>query len=265
LKIHSTAIVDVRAVLGDDVEIGPYAVVGADVTIGDRTVIGSHAIVSGLTKIGNDCQIHPHAVLGEPPQDKKYHGEKSGVIIGNNNIFREFVTVHAAVGECNMTVIGDNNMLMAYSHIGHNCKIGNNIYITNYVGISGGCQVDDRVVLGGLAGIHQNVHIGRLAMVGGLSKITHDVPPFVIAEGNPMRLIGLNSVGLRRNNISSKTRNELKEIFKLLVNRGNLSRLIAEAKEKPNDFPEVQEFIDFLELSGRSGRHLEQKSMVSSC
>lgn len=257
--IHPTAIIDPGAELGADVEVGPYSVIDANVVVGARTVIGPHVHLTGNTTIGEDCVIHTGAVLGEPPQDRRYRrGVTSYLTIGHRNIIREFVTMHLAVGEGNSTIIGDDNMIMAYCHIGHNCQIGNNVCMANYVGISGGCRIDDRVVLGGISGIHQNVHIGRLVMVGGYCKVTHDVPPFVIIDGPPSRLYGLNSVGLRRAGFSSDLRGHLKQAFRIVCHgQRNLTMVLAEARAVVPLVPEVDEFLQFMEQSGRSGRHLD--------
>lgn len=259
MKIHPTAIVHPEAELGTDVEVGPYSVIDASVEVGNRTVIGPYVHLTGNTTIGEDCAIHSGAVLGEPPQDRKFRrGQLTYLKIGHRNIIREFVTMHVAVGDGNATIIGDDNMLMAYCHIGHNCVIGNNICMANYVGISGGCRIDDRVVLGGISGIHQNVHIGRLVMVGGYCKVTHDVPPFVIIDGPPSRLYGLNSVGLRRAGLTTEVRGYLKKAFRMVCHtQRNLTFALAETRQAVPLIPEVNEFLDFLERSGRSGRHLE--------
>ncbi|HEY3379616.1 MAG TPA: acyl-ACP--UDP-N-acetylglucosamine O-acyltransferase [Armatimonadota bacterium] len=259
MNIHPTAIVDSGAELGADVVVGPYSVVDAHVVIGARTVVGAHVHLTGYTTIGEDCAIHSGAVLGEPPQDRKYHGkQRSYLNIGHRNIIREFVTMHLAVGEGNATTVGDDNMLMAYCHVGHNCVIGNNVCMANYVGLSGGCHIDDRVVLGGMCGIHQNVHIGRLVMVAGYCKATHDVPPFVIIDGPPSKLYGLNTVGLRRVGFSAELRAHLKQAFRLVCHgQRNLTAALAEARQVIPPLPEVEEFFHFMERSGRSGRHLE--------
>lgn len=260
MKIHPTAIVDPGAELGADVEVGPYSVIDANVVVGARTIIGPHVHLTGYTTIGEDCSIYSGAVLGQPPQDRKYRsGTVSYLKIGNRNIIREFVTMHLAVGEGNTTIIGDDNMLMACCHVGHNCVLGNNICMANYVGISGGCHIDDRVVFGGNSGIHQNVHIGRLVMVGGFCKVTHDVPPFVIIDGgSAARLYGLNSVGLRRAGFAAETRSLLKQAFRIVCHeQHNLTSALAEAKSTVPLTPEVLEFLQFLERSGRSGRHLD--------
>ena len=258
MNIHPTAIIDPGAELGADIVIGPYSIIGAHATIGDRVEIGPHVHITGHTTIGEDCRIHTGAVLGEPPQDRKYAREVSYLRVGRRNIIREFVTLHLAVGEGNATTIGDDNMLMAYSHVAHNCLIGNNVYIANYVGLSGGCQVDDRVMLGGMSGLHQFVHIGRMVMVGGYCKVNHDIPPFVMFDGTPPKLYGLNTIGLRRAGFPADLRAHLKRAYRLLcLTDCNLNEAILQARRELPPTPEIEEFLAFLERSGRTGRHLD--------
>ena len=263
--IHPTAIIDPGAELGDGVVVGPYSIIDAHVVIGHRTVIGPHTRITGHTTIGDDCTIFTGAVLGEPPQDRKYRQEVSFLRIGDRNIVREYVTIHLAVGEQNATVIGDDNMFMACSHVGHNCTIGSHVYMANYVGLSGGCRIDDRVVLGGMSGLHQFVHVGRLTMVGGYCKVAHDIPPFVIVDGPPAKLYGLNSVGLRRANFSPELRAHLKHAFRLVCySKRNLTEALSEARQTLPSLPELDEFLNFIERSGRSGRHLDPSRIQTS-
>jgi UDP-N-acetylglucosamine acyltransferase len=260
VNIHPTAVVDPRAELGPDVSVGPFCIIGGDVVIGARCQIGPHVHITGHTVIGDDCRIYTGAALGEPPQDFKYNGEVSFLRIGTGNIIREYVTMHLAVGDGNATIVGNDNMMMAYCHVGHNCVIGNNVCMANYVGISGFCQVDDRVVLGGMAGVHQNVHIGRLSMVGGYSKVTGDVPPFIMVDGRPARPFGLNTVGLKRAGFSSELRTYLKQAYRLLLHQNhNLTEALEVARLELPPLVEVQEFLTFVERSRVSGRHLELK------
>jgi UDP-N-acetylglucosamine acyltransferase len=258
VNIHPTAVIDPKAELGPDVTVGPFTVIGPDVVIGARTVLGPHVHITGRTTIGEDCRIHTGVALGEPPQDFKYRDEISYVRLGDRNTLREFVTIHLAVGDGNVTSVGNDNLLMAYCHIGHNCVLGNNICMANYVGISGCCQVDDRVVFGGMAGIHQNVHIGRMAMVGGSSKVTSDVPPFIMVDGRPARPFGLNTVGLKRAGFSPELRTALKQAYRLLLHQNhNMSEALEAAREELPAYQEVEEFVQFVAHSRLSGRHLE--------
>ena len=258
MNIHPTAIVDPGAELGDDVLIGPYTIIDRDVVLGNRVKVGPHVRITGHTTIGDDSEIFTSAVLGEAPQDHKYHNELSRLTIGQRNIIREFVTMHLAVGEGNATIIGDDNMFMACAHVGHNCVIGNHVVVCNYVGLSGGCRIEDRVVLGGMSGLHQFIHIGRMAMVGGYCKVNHDIPPFTIVDGSPMKLFGLNTVGLRRAGFSSELRGQLKQAFRLLCHdKGSLTQAIARVRAELPATPEMDEFVLFMERSGRGGRHLD--------
>jgi len=261
VKIHPTAIVDPGAELGADVEIGAYTIVDGDVVLGDRVRVGPHVRITGHTTLGDDCEVFTGAVLGEPPQDHKYHNELSYLTVGKRNVIREFVTMHLAVGEGNATMIGDDSMFMAYAHVGHNCLIGSNVTACNYVGLSGGCRIDDRVILSGMSGLHQFVHIGRMAMIGGYCKVNNDIPPFVLVDGPPMKIYGLNSVGLRRAGFSAELRTSLKQAFRLLcLENGSLIDAVARIRADHPDQPELEEFIRFMERSGRSGRHLDPKN-----
>src|SRR5688572_29683952 len=185
MRIHPTAVVDSKAELAPDVSVGPYCVIGPGVTIGARTRLEAHVVIESNTQLGEDCQIGQGAVLGGTPQDHKYKGESSYLIVGSRNIIREFATLHRATGEDEATRIGDDNMVMAYCHIGHNAQLGSGIVMANNVGISGHCLVEDRVVFGGMLGIHQFVRIGKFAMVGGFSKVVTDIPPFMMVDGRP--------------------------------------------------------------------------------
>ena len=184
-SIHPSAIVHSSAELGLGVSIGPFCVIGPDVVVGDGTTVDSHAVIEQWTTVGRNCQIGCGTVLGGTPQDHKFHGERSYLIIGDNNIIREYNTIHRGSGEESVTRIGSDNMLMAYCHVGHNCELRDNIVMANMVGISGHALIEDRVVFGGMVGVHQYIRIGRLAMIGGYSKVVQDIPPFMLADGNP--------------------------------------------------------------------------------
>lgn len=242
-EIHSTALVDPAAEIGMGVSIGPYSIIGPNVRIGDGTRIDPHVIIESNTTLGRDCIVLTGAVLGGAPQDYRFKGEESYLVIGDGNIIREYVTIHRASGEGESTVIGDNNMLMAYCHIGHNCTIGSGITMANMVGISGHVLVEDKVVFGGIVGVHQKVRIGKLAMVGGFSKVVQDVPPFVVADGRPTRVYDLNVIGLRRNGVSPKVRSDLKQAYKLLY-RSNLN--VTQALEAIENEVEPSEELDYL-------------------
>lgn len=260
VEIHPTAVVDKNAEFGDGVKIGPYCIVEENVTLGEGTVLESHVVIKRDTIIGKNCRIFSHCVIGEEPQDAKYKGERTRVIIGDNNIFRELITVHRATGEGEATIVGHNNMIMAYVHVGHNCAIGDNNLISNSAGISGHVTIEDRCVIGGFVGIHQFVHIGKMAMIGGLSKIVQDVPPFCTADGRPARVRGLNTRGLRRNGITTEERQQISSAFKLLY-RSNLNTTQAIERvraEVPPSEP-LEYLTSFIERvrEGRLGRQDE--------
>ncbi len=218
--IHPTAIIDPKAELDPSVEIAPNVVIGADVKIGANTVIGANVVIYGPIEIGCGNQIFPGAALGLPPQDLKYKGGKSSVKIGDRNTIREYVTVNRATGEEEETVIGNDNLLMAYVHVAHNCILGDRIVIANSVALAGHVEVESKAVIGGMLGIHQFVKIGKMAMLGGMSRIDRDAPPYMLVEGNPSRVRSLNLVALKRNNFDSDEIFLLKKAHKILYRSG---------------------------------------------
>ena len=250
--IHPTAIIDPQAKIGAGVKIGPYAVIGPHVTIGDGTEIMAHVVIDGWTTIGKNCRFFPSASIGSEPQDLKFKGEKSYVIIGDRSVFREYVTVSRATGEGEETRIGSDCLFHACTHVAHNCIIGNHVIMSNCAGLAGHVVVEDRVVIGGIAGVHQFVKIGRNSMIGGLAKVVQDIPPFVIADGQPARCIGLNSVGLSRAGIPENVRRELKKAFRLLYRSGlNLRDAIARMEEELDSSEETEHFLRFLRDADR--------------
>lgn len=259
--IHYTALVSSKAELGNGVIVGPYAIIEDDVVIGDGTIIEAHAIIKRWTRIGCNNHIYPGAVLGGEPQDIKFAGERSYLIIGDDNLIREHVTIHRASGEDQATVIGNGNMIMAYCHIGHNCRVGNGTNIASYTGISGHAVIEDYAVLGGMVGIHQFTTVGRLAMIGGMSKVVQDVPPFMMADGRPAKVVGVNKVGLRRDGVPPNVRMDLQHAYKLLY-RSNLNttqaleRIAAEIEPSP----QLEYLIDFIKrvAEGHLGRQLSK-------
>ncbi len=260
--IHETAIVHPSAELGVGVKVGPYSVIGPNTVIGDGTIIESHVVIEPWTTIGTNCRICTGAVLGGEPQDHKFKGERSFLKIGDRNIIREYVTIHRATGEDNSTVVGSDNMLMAYCHIGHNCNIGDGIMMANTVGISGHVVIEDKAVFGGMAGVHQYVRIGKLAMIGGHSKIVQDVPPFMMADGRPARVCELNVVGLRRSGVPPKVRTELRQAYKLLYRSNlNLSQAIETIVSDIEPSPERDYLLEFVRniKFGFAGRQLEHR------
>lgn len=251
-KIHETAVVHPGARLGKDVEIGPYAVIGENVLIGDGTKIGAHAVIDGWTSIGKNCVIFPSASIGSEPQDLKFKGEKSYVFIGDNTKIREFATVNRATGEGEETRIGSHCLLQAYTHVAHNCIVGNHVIMSNAATLAGHVIVEDRAVIGGLAGVHQFVKIGRNVMVGGLTKITQDIPPFVIVDGNPAKVRGLNNVGIARAGVDETARRNLKKAYKLLYRSGlSLAQAIAMMEQELESGEEIEHMMRFLRNAER--------------
>jgi len=252
-KINPTAIIDPAAQFGAGVEIGPFSVIGPQVVIGEKTIVESHVVIEGEVEIGTGNFIGHGAVIGAPPQDVSFSPErKTKVEIGNDNIIREYCTIHRATTEGSATRIGDKNFLMAGAHMGHNCEIGNNVIIANNCLLAGFVQVDDGAFLGGGSTFHQFMHIGRLVMVQGSSAFGKDLPPFVIAaERNSV--FGVNIVGLRRAGFSAKDREEIKTAFKLVYTRGlNISQALKQGATMKFR-PAAREFLDFVANAKKRG------------
>jgi UDP-N-acetylglucosamine acyltransferase len=252
-SIHPTAVVDPRAVIASGVQIGPYAVIGPEVELGEDTRIGPHVVIDGRVRMGRRNHIFPGACIGLEPQDLKYSGAPTEVVLGDDNTIRECVTINRATHEGEQTRIGSGNLLMAYSHLGHNCDLGDRIVIANGVAVAGHVVIGDRAVIGGVLGIHQFVQIGTLAMVGGMSRIDRDVPPFLMVEGHPGRLRGLNRIGLRRSGLAERDGGaqlrQLQEIWSLLYRSDLvLAEALAQARQR-NLLPAAAELCDFLEAS----------------
>jgi UDP-N-acetylglucosamine acyltransferase len=258
--VHPTAVVDPRARLSGGVEIGPYAVIGPEVQIGEGTRIGPHVVIDGRVRLGRDNRIFPGACIGLEPQDLKYGGAPTEVVIGDGNTIRECVTINRATHDGEQTRLGSGNLLMAYSHIAHNCVLGDRIVIANGVAVAGHVVIGDRAVIGGVLGIHQFVHIGTLAMVGGMSRIDRDVPPFMTVEGHPGRVRGLNRIGLRRSGMAERDGGEqlreLQEIWTLLYRSDRvLADALREARSRERPLlAAADELCSFLEASLGPGR-----------
>ncbi|PYL05891.1 MAG: acyl-ACP--UDP-N-acetylglucosamine O-acyltransferase [Verrucomicrobia bacterium] len=252
-KIHPTALVDPVARIGAAVEIGPFSIIGPHAVIGEKTVVQSHVVIEGEVTIGNGNFIGHGAMIGAPPQDVSFSPErKTRVEIGNDNIIREYCTIHRGSPEGSATKIGDENFLMAGAHIGHNCVIGNNVVIANNCLLAGHVRVDDGAFLGGGSTFHQHMHIGRLVMVQGSSAFGKDLPPFVIAAERNY-VFGLNVVGLRRARFSAKDREEIKAAFKLIYQSGlNISQALEKAVTMKFGAP-AREFLDFVANAKKRG------------
>ena len=213
--VDDTASVHPNAQINKGVVIEKGAIIGPDVSIDSGTNVGPNSVIQGKITIGKNNRIFPNVFLGLEPQDLKYKGANTEVIIGDNNTFRECVTVNRATYEGEKTVIGNHNLLMAYTHIGHNCELGNKVILSNSVQVAGHVKIDDQAIIGGCLGIHQFVHIGHLAMVGGMTRVDRDVPPFCLAEGHPGRLRGLNRVGIKRSGLMEDKNFDLKLLLKI--------------------------------------------------
>ncbi|HHT9129911.1 MAG TPA: acyl-ACP--UDP-N-acetylglucosamine O-acyltransferase [Candidatus Brocadiaceae bacterium] len=262
MKIHKSAIVHPRAVLGKDVEIDPFSVIGENVTIGDGNVIRNHVTITGNTTIGKNNIVYPNAVLGAEPQDLKYRGENTSLILGENNVIREGVTINiGTLGGGGKTVIGDNNFFMANVHIAHDCIIEDNVLLANGVLLGGHVMIERGAKLMGLVGIQPFVTIGRYAYVGGHTRIVQDVPPYVIIEGHPAKIRQVNVIGLEREGFSKEQVDEIKNAFRILFRSDELnkSKTLEDMERQKDISPEVKYLVTFLRNSdkGKFGRHRE--------
>jgi UDP-N-acetylglucosamine acyltransferase len=250
--VHPAAFVDPRARLGDGVVVGPGAVVGPNVTIGEGTRVDSHALVTGWSTIGRDCHLHHGAVVGSPPQDLKYTAEPSFIVIGDRTVLREYVTANLATEAGFTTRIGSDCLLMAYSHVAHNCCVGDRVVIANAVQMAGYVVVDDWAIVGGGTVVHQFVRIGRHSMIGGGSRIPQDVAPFVKTAGGPPRNAGINSIGLARRGVEAPVREALESAYRIFFRDGlTSSRAVDEMRSRHPGIAEVEHFARFCETSVR--------------
>ncbi|MBI5491487.1 MAG: acyl-ACP--UDP-N-acetylglucosamine O-acyltransferase [Deltaproteobacteria bacterium] len=252
-RIDPTAYVHPTAEIDAGAEVGPYSVVGEGVVIGKGTRIASHTVIDKWTTIGENCNIFQFVSIGAAPQDLGYKGEKTEVIIGDNNTIREFVTIHrATTKDRGKTVCGSNNLLMNYVHIAHDCDIGDNIIMANSATLGGHVTIERNAIVGGLVAIHQHVRIGAYCIIGGASAVSKDIPPYVMAVGNRAHLFGLNSVGLRRQGFPKKELEEIKRAYTILF-RSSLGRneALAELKKELPDSIHAQRYIDFIKGSKR--------------
>lgn len=245
--IHKTAIVDPKAKISANVNIGPYTIIGPNVEIGEDTDINSHVSIAGYTKIGKKNKIYPFASIGNNPQDLKYKGEKSVLEIGNCNTIREYVSINPGTdGGGGLTKIGNNCLLMVSSHVAHDCVIGDNVVLVNNVAIGGHVQIDNNAIIGGNSAVHQFIRIGKLAMIGGMCAVIRDVIPYGLVHGNRSILQGINLIGLRRNNISNQDIALLSNAYKEIFKSENLSENLKNLSEdiKKNDL--VTEILKFI-------------------
>ncbi|CAB4242625.1 UDP-N-acetylglucosamine acetyltransferase [Methylacidimicrobium sp. AP8] len=250
--VHPTAILERGAVLGDGVEVGPYAFVGAEVRLGDGCILHHHASVTGKTEVGPGNEFFPFSSIGQKSQDLKYRGEPTFLSIGAGNCFREFVTVNRATGEGGRTVIGSGNVFLAYVHIAHDCVIGSGCIFSNNATLAGHVQVADYVTIGGLTAVHQFCRLGAYSMLGGCTKVVQDVPPYCLVDGNPARLHSLNWVGLKRRGFAKEALESLRRAYRLLFEEGRNQSQGIEAVERSGELtPEVENLLAFLRSTER--------------
>lgn len=251
-SIHPTAIVHPGARIGMDCEIGPFCVIGEHVELGEGCKLQSHVVLDGHTRVGGKNEFFPFAVIGKKTQDLKWKGGLTRVEIGDNNTFREGVTVHSATNDGDATVIGSNNHFLAYVHIAHDCVLGNHIIMSNLGALAGHVRVDDHAVLGGYTAVHQFCRIGRMAMTGGCTKVVQDIPPFMMADGNPAETRTINKVGMERRGISEGAVSALRQAYKILFREGlTVSNALVKIETELPTLPELQYLVQFVRASER--------------
>lgn len=252
--VHETAVVDPGATIAQGVKIGPYAIIESNVTIGPNVTIGNHCVITGNTKIGAGCQFFTGAVIGSAPQDKKHVSSKNSFLtIGEDNVFREYVTVNTGTEEGGgKTTIGSRNLFMAYAHVAHDCKIGSDCVVANVGHLAGHVMLEDRVIIGGLSGVHQFVRIGTMSIVGGCSKVVQDVPPYSMCDGDPSKVFGVNTVGLKRAQFAQPTISTLRKAFKILFHSGlTKTHAIEKVQQELGSTTELDYLIGFIRGSER--------------
>jgi UDP-N-acetylglucosamine acyltransferase len=251
-RIHPTAVVDSAARIGKDVIIGPFVVIESDVNIGDRTSISNHTTIKAFTTIGKDCQVYQNSVIGGIPQDLKFGDEVTHTKIGNNVIIREFVTINRGTKAVGKTTVGNNVMLMAYVHVAHDCTIGDNVILTNLVTLGGHVEIDEWAYLGGGVMVHQFSRVGAYGFVGGGYRVVQDVPPFIMAAGEPLKYTGINRIGLRRRDYSTEERQIIKKAYRLYFNSElNRSAALKRIREEFPNNKNIDRIINFISSSDR--------------
>lgn len=251
-RIHPTAIVSKDAQLGDGVEIGPFAIIGEGCVIGEGCLIAARATLERNVILASNVKVGSGSILGGDPQDLKYKGEPTTVEIGQDTTIREYSTINRGTAQSFKTTVGKQCFIMSYVHLAHDCHVGDGVILGNTVQLAGHVTIDDKAIVSGQSAVHQFVQIGRYSFTGGCSRVSKDVPPYVKANGNPIRLYGLNKVGLQRNGVSEDVQRELKRAYRLFFNSDlNLSQARERAEEELQRFPEVEEFLSFLDRSDR--------------
>ncbi len=251
-SVHPTAIVHPGANLGANVTVGPYAVIEDDVTIGDGTSIGPHAVISNGTTLGKECKIFQAAAVGGPPQDLKYAGEKTELIVGDRTVIREYVTLNRGTAESGKTVIGNDCLFMAYAHVAHDCVVGDNAILANCVALGGHVILGARAIVGGLTPVHQFCHVGENVMIGGGLRVIKDVPPYILAARMPLVFDGLNLIGLRRRGYDHATIDLIDKAYRLIYrSQLNVSQAVSRIKDELEIIPPLQTILDFIASSKR--------------
>ncbi len=250
--IHSTAIIHPTAQLGAGCEIGPYCVIEERAVLGAGCRLRSHVVIGSDTVLGCENEVFPFACIGQHSQDLKWKGGTTGLRIGDRNTFREHVTIHRATNDGDATVVGSHNHLLAYTHIAHDCRLGDHIVMSNVGTLAGHVTVEDHAIVGGLAAVHQFCRIGRMAIIGGCSKVVQDVPPFMLADGNPAETRTVNKVGLERNGVTEEAQEALKKCYKILFREGlTIPNALAKIEAEVKPAPEVQHLVAFVRGSER--------------
>lgn len=250
--VHPTAIIHPKAEIGPDCEIGPYCVIGEHVVLGARCRLHSHVVIDGRTTLGQGNEIFPFASIGLKSQDLKWNGGITRTEIGDSNTFREYVTINSATADGETTVVGSNNHILAYCHLAHNVRVGNHLIMSNVATLAGHVTVEDYAVIGGLAAVHQFCRIGKMSIIGGCSKVVQDVPPFMLADGNPAQTRTINKVGLERNGISEDSQSALKQAYRLLFREGlTIPNALARMESELKPLPEIKHLIAFARASKR--------------
>jgi UDP-N-acetylglucosamine acyltransferase len=251
-QIHSTAVVHPKAQIGDACEIGPYCVIGEHVVLGPACRLHSHVVIDGHTALGRENDIFPFASIGLQTQDLKWKGGLTRTQIGDRNTFREYVTINSATSDGETTIVGSDNHILAYSHLAHNVNIGNHVIMSNVGTLAGHVTVEDHAVIGGVVAIHQFCRIGRMSMIGGCSKVVQDVPPFMLADGNPAQTRTINKVGLERRGISEESQTALKQAYKILFREGlTISNALVKIEKELPQLPEIEHLLQFARTSER--------------
>jgi UDP-N-acetylglucosamine acyltransferase len=256
MRIHQTAIVSKKAKIAEEVIVGPYAVIGDGASIGSGSIIGNHAVVEGNTTIGKNCELFTGAVVGSRPQDLKYKGEKVYLEIGDNNIIREYCTLNPGTEEGGKTIVGNGNLIMAYSHVAHDCLVGSNCVLANGSTLAGHVTIEDRAVIGGLVAIHQFVRVGKLSIIGGCSKVVQDIPPFSTCDGHPAAVFGLNLIGLRRGNVPRESIGKLDDAYRILFSSGlSIKHGLDKVMKEVELTTEVAYLVEFIKKTDRGIAH----------